>query len=179
MDLNYLASIDLLFYVIFGLGVLMGLLRGLKKTLFTFVTMAIFYIVFFVTIDSVVAILWKMDMSWLGGLLTQISPDLAGFTSFENSFSSVIQVFLSNQVDLSTMDAQVMVLVSGIGMFVLKLVYTLLYFTVILLVYKILCGIIRMIFFGSNDKSASKNRGFGALFGAMNGAMAVFITLIS
>ena len=178
MNLDFLTSLDLLFYIIFGLAVLSGLMRGLKKTLFSFVTMLIFYVVFFLTINQVVSLLWTFQMPWLGGVLSQVDPGLAGFTSFSESLPSILGTFLGNTIDLSGMNEQVMVLATGLGMFVLKLVYTILYFTVILLLYKLLCLIIRLIFFGKNKEGASKNRGFGALFGALNGAMAVFVSLI-
>lgn len=178
MNLNFLTSLDLLFYVIFGLAILSGVIRGLKKTLFSFVTMLIFYALFFLTINQVVSILWTMEMPWLGGLLAQVSPDLSGFTSFSESLPAILGTFLGDTIDLSSMNEEVMVIATGLGMFVLKIVYTILYFTVILLIYKLLCFIIRVIFFGKSKQGASKNRGLGAVFGALNGAMAVFVALI-
>lgn len=178
MNLDFLTSLDLMFYIIFGLGILVGLARGFKISLFTFVTMLIFYVVFFLTIDQIVGFLWTLQMPWLGGILSQISPDLSGFTSFQESLPALMSTFMGETIDLAGANEQVLVLAVGIGQFALKIVYTVLYFTVILLIYKFLCFLIRIIFFGKNKKGASKNRGLGAVFGALNGAMAVFVALI-
>ncbi len=179
MDLNMLISLDYLFYFVFGLAVLAGLIRGMKKTLYSFVTMLIFYAVFFFTINQVVDLLWTMQMPYLAGPLSQVSSDFANFTSFDQSIGSVAGLILGDTFDITTASPEVLALLVGVGQFALKLVYTLIYFTVILLVYKIITLIIYALFFGKKNKLASKNRGFGALFGALNGAMAVFVMLIT
>ncbi|MBU1144697.1 MAG: hypothetical protein KJ971_02410 [Firmicutes bacterium] len=177
MDLGFLTSINLLLYIILGLGILMGLLRGMKKTLFAFVTMLIFYIVFFLTINQASLFLWKLNMPWLGGILSNIDSSLSTFTSFEASIGQIVQFILGETVDVSA-NAELLVLASGIGLFAVKIIYSILYFTVILLIYKLICFILSSIILGKAQKGESKNRGFGALFGALNGVMAVFVTLI-
>ncbi|MBN2540480.1 MAG: hypothetical protein JXB08_03025 [Bacilli bacterium] len=177
VDLSLLGSLHFIFYLILGLAVLAGLMRGFKKTLYTFIVMAIFYVVFFVTIDSIVAWLWTMDLSFLEPTLAGIDPALSGFTSFEDSINQFAQWALGDAVNLSATSDAVMALAVGLGQFVLKLVWTILYFTVILLVWKILTWIIGAIFVRNKEK-ASKNRGLGAVMGVANGLMAVFIMMI-
>lgn len=177
MDLGFLTSINLIFYIILGIAILAGFLRGFKKSLFTFVTMAIFYVVFFLTINQAVNFLWNANLSFLGNYLSAIDSSLAGFTSFNASYESILQVALGDTINLSSTSAEFLELATGLLMFALKIVWTILYFTVILLVYKILCLIIRVIFFKTKE-GASKNSGMGALIGVLNGTMAVFVTLI-
>ena len=176
-DLSFLSQLNLIFYVILGLAVLMGFLRGMKKTLFNFITMVIFYVVFFLTINSVVNLLWGMDMAWLGNILADIDPSLSGFTSFEESYGLLIEFALGDSIDIAGSSTEVTALLIGLVQFVIKIVWTVLYFTVILIIYKLICLIIGAIFFRSK-KGESKNRGFGALFGALNGLLAIFVFLI-
>lgn len=177
VDLSYLSYLNFIFYFILALAILIGFARGLKKTLFNFVMMAIFYVVFFLTINQAVNFIWTFNMPWLGSILGGVDPALSGFTTFENSLGSFIELGLGGTVNLDASSAEVIALATGIMQFVIKIVWTILYFTVILLVYKILCFIISLIFLRTK-KEAGKNRGLGALFGALNGAMAIFVTMI-
>ncbi|MGI6392514.1 MAG: hypothetical protein ACOX16_02740 [Candidatus Izemoplasmatales bacterium] len=178
MDLSFLSYIDIIFYVLLGLAILMGLLRGFKKTLFTLITMAIFYIVFFVTVTPVSKALWSMQLPWLGQVLGNIDASLASFTSFEESLGAILQLAVGESIDIASVSPELLELATGIGIFVLKIIYTLLYFTVILLIYKIICLILRAIILGKTGKGESKNHGFGALVGIGNGIMAVFMAMV-
>ncbi len=177
VDLSLLSSLHFIFYLILGLAVLAGFMRGFKKTLYTLIVMAIFYIVFFVTIDSVVAVLWTMDLSFLEPTLAGLNSNLAGFTSFDQSINQFAQMALGDTLDLSTASDAVLALAVGLGQFVLKIVWTIVYFTVGLLLWKIITWIIGAIFVRSRDKE-SKNRGLGAAIGVANGLMAIFVAMI-
>jgi hypothetical protein len=177
-DFGILLSLNLIFYIILGIAVLAGFLKGFKKSLFTFITMAIFYIVFFLTLNMAVNILWNANFSFLGNILgSNVDPSLANFTSFAVGYENILQVLIGEEVDLSQMSGEFLELAMGVMLFALKIVWTILYFTVILIVYKIICFIIRIIFFKTKSR-ANKMRGFGALVGTANGLMAIFITLI-
>jgi len=106
MNLGFLTYLQLVFYVVLGIAILMGFLRGMKKTLFTLITMVIFYVVFFVTVVPVSKMLWSMQMPWLGGMLGNIDASLASFTSFEDSFQSILQVILGDSVDIANVSAE-------------------------------------------------------------------------
>ena len=176
-NLDFALYFNLAFFGIIGLGVLVGLARGMKKSLFTFVTMLIFYVVFFLTVDAVVGALWTMEIPQLGQWLGSLDGAFSGVTSVSGAVPVAISTYLADTIDPSLLSEQALGLVAGIGIFVLKIVYTILYFTVILVIYKLLTGLIRILFFG-NRKGASKNAGFGALFGLANGVMALFVFLI-
>ncbi len=177
VDLSFLNSIHFIFYLVLGLAILGGLIRGFKKTVYTFIVMALFYVIFFVTIDKVVAILWTMDMPWLGPILSNIDPSLSNFTSFENSLNTFIDLIVGSSISLDVGSDSVVALATGLMQFILKLVWAVLYFTVILLAYKILTWIIGTIFF-KKKKGESKNPLFGGILGVANGLMAIFVTMI-
>jgi hypothetical protein len=178
MDLSYLVYFQLIFYIILGIAVLMGLLRGMKKTLFTLITMVIFYVAFFLTVEPVSKMLWSMQMPWLAGTLSSIDSSLAGFTSFESSLGTFLQLALGETFDAQNISQEMLALATGLGQFVLKIVYTIIYFTVILLLYKLICWILGLIIIRKREKGESKNPLFGALFGAVNGVVAIFVMLI-
>ncbi len=169
---------NLVLYIILGLGVLIGFLRGMKKTLFTFVTMLIFYIVFFLSINQAAQALWTAQLPWLSNLLSGVFPSVGTFTSFQEKLPEILQSFMGSSVDVESLNPEVLVLANGIGIFTMKIIYSVLYFTVILLVYKLICLIIRALIFGKDKDHSSKNRGFGALFGLANGVLNVFVTLV-
>ena len=142
------------------------------------IAMAIFYIVFFVTVTPVSKALWSMQLPWLGQVLGNIDASLASFTSFEESLGAILQLAVGESIDIASVSPELLELATGIGIFVLKIIYTLLYFTVILLIYKIICLILRAIILGKTGKGESKNHGFGALVGIGNGIMAVFMAMV-
>jgi hypothetical protein len=178
-NLDFVLYFNIAFFGIIGLGVLSGLLRGLKKTLFSFVTMAIFYAVFFLTIDMVVNQLWTINVPQMGALLSNVDPAFAGVSSFQGAVPIALNLYGGSTIDPQMLSPEVMNLINGLGIFVVKIVYTILYFTVILIIYKFICWLIRVIFFGGKkDARAAKNGGFGAIFGLLNGVMALFVFLI-
>ena len=174
-SLSYVMIFNLLFYGILGLAVLGGFLRGFKKTLFNFILMAVFYLVFFLTIESVSTALWSMTIPQLGTGLGFIDSSLSSYTSFEEAFNPLMVALLN--IDLSTADAAMSEFILGMGMFVVKIAYTIIYFTVGLVLWKIVGFILRLIFI-HNKKGENKNRLFGAIFGFANGALAVAVMLI-
>ena len=178
MNLNFITYMNLVLYIILGLGVLIGFLRGMKKTLFTFVTMLIFYIVFFLSINQAAQALWTAQLPWLSNLLSGVFPSVGTFTSFQEKLPEILQSFMGSSVDVESLNPEVLVLANGIGIFAMKIIYSVLYFTVILLAYKLICLIIRALIFGKDKDHSSKNRGFGALFGLANGVLNVFVTLV-
>jgi len=176
-NINMSLYLNIAFYGILGLGLLAGLARGFKKSLFTFITMAIFYAIFFLTLNAAVTFLWTMNTPFIGTALGYIDSSLSGYTSFESAMTPLFQFFAGDALNLSGANAELTGLLLGMGMFVVKIVYMTLYFTVGLLVYKLLCGLIRLIFI-HKDKSAAKNRVLGGVFGLANGAVGLFVFFI-
>ena len=128
-----------------------------------------------------VNLLWTIDMPFLGGLLANVSPALSSASSLEDALPLLLQEFLPAELQATLTNEHFLELVTSIALFALKLVYTILYFTVINIVYRLIFWILRMIIFPSRkktDKYKSKNRGLGAVFGLLSGAMSLYVTLI-
>ncbi|MDY0024183.1 MAG: hypothetical protein RBR66_04540, partial [Candidatus Izemoplasmatales bacterium] len=178
-DFGILLSLNLIFYIVLGLAVLFGFLSGFKKSLFKLITMAIYYIVFFTTLNLMANVLWSADLSFAVPYLTDFLPELSGFTSFEASYESLLPLVAGDSIDTATLSPEFIELFASLMIFVLKIVWTVLYFTVLLVIYKFICFIIRIIFFkNKKDKEHKKSRLFGALVGAGNGALALFIMIV-
>ncbi len=177
-NLDFVQYINLIFYVVLGLAILFGFLRGMKKSLFNLIVMTIFYIAFFLTVGPVSKVLWTAEMPWLGQYLEGFVSLPSGFTSFANDFPAILTDLTNNAIDFTNASQEMLDLINGLGQFVIKIVYTVLYFTVILILWKFICWILAAIFVRTR-KGESKNRGFGALFGAASGLLSIFIILVT
>ena len=180
-NIDFPLYLNLSLYAILGIAALIGFARGFKKSLFSFITTLIFYVVFFLTVNTVVTFLWNVQISQLGQLFAMIEPSLGSATSFAQAAPLALEFFLGTEYAAITTNANFLELAAGLGIFALKLIYTILYFTIFFLIYKLLCLIIRSIILGGKrktDKYVSKNRGFGLIFGLMEGCIALYVTLI-
>ena len=180
-NLDFTLYFNILFFSILGLDILFGFIKGFKKSLYGFIVKLIFVIIFFFTIDLVVNFLWSVEIPAMGQLFGMIDSSFSSAASFAQLTDKAVQLYLGDFLGTYATSDQVLALAYSIGMFALKIVYTLLYFTVIQLIYRIFTGIIRLIFIHPSKeekKYQSKNRGFGALFGLMSGALNVFLVLV-
>lgn len=180
-DLDFGLYFNLAFLSILGLGILFGFLRGFKKSLWSFLITAIFMAFFFLTIDMVVNVLWTMNMPFLGGLLANVSSDLSGVSNLAESLPILLGQFLPEDFASTVTNANFLEFTTSIALFAVKLVYTVLYFTVIQVLYRLILWIIRMIISPSKkktDKYKSKNRVLGSVFGLLQGCISLYITLI-
>lgn len=180
-NLDYELYFNIAFFGAIGVAFLFGYLRGLKKSLYSLVTTLIFYALFFYTIDVVVSFLWTSPLPFVFDNLAVVEPTLGNANSFGEALTIALNTYLSDYLVDSTLTNEVFLsLATGLGQFILKLAYTLIYFTAGNIVYKFIMMIIRMIFFsgGKKDKHANKHRLFGALAGAAKGSVTVFISII-
>jgi hypothetical protein len=173
--------LNIAFFAILGMGMLIGFLRGFKNSLYSFIVTVIFYVVFFLTIDLVVNQLWSLELSFLGGLLANLDPAFQSVTSLSEAVPLALSIYVPDISATVLENANLLEFIAGLGIFVVKIAYTIIYFTVIQIIYRLLTFIIRIIFFNTpkgERKYRSKNRVFGALFGLMSGVLSLFITLI-
>jgi len=180
-NLDFVLYFNIAFFSILGLGMFFGFLRGFKKSLFSFIVTLIFFVVFFLTIDIVINALWTMNLPFMGGLLANLDPALSGISSFSALVPAATELYLGDSLGTLASNVDLLEFATGLGMFALKIVYTLLYFTVIQIIYRLITFLIRIIFFNtkkSERKYRSQNRGFGALFGLLSGVMSLYVTLI-
>gem|GEM_PF-559428 len=180
-NLDFTLYFNIAFFSILGLGMFFGFLRGFKKSLYAFIVTVIFYVAFFLTIDLVINTLWTLNLPFLGSLLGNFLPELSGVTSFSELVPTALQTYFGDQFGDILQNERLLEFAAGLGMFALKIVYTIVYFTIIQIIYRFLTFLIRIIFFNtkkSERKYRSQNRGFGALFGLMSGVLSLYVTLI-
>ena len=173
--------LNIAFFAILGMGMLVGFLRGFKNSLYAFIVTAIFYVVFFLTIDLVVNKLWSMNLSFLGGLLANLDAQFQSVTSLSEAVPLALSIYVPDLPAAVLENANLLEFIAGLGIFIVKIAYTIIYFTVIQIIYRLLTFIIRVIFFNTpkaERKYRSKNRGFGALFGLLSGVLSLYVTLI-
>ncbi len=178
---NYSLYFNLAFFSVLALGMLFGYLRGMKKSLFSFIRTLTFYLIFFLTLDLVVNYIWTGNFPFLGGLLGNVMPELSGITKLSAALPILIAKFLGSEYESIYTNPDLLAFLNGLSLFVVKLVWMILYFTIINLIYRLIFFIVRIIFFRKDkhtDKYKSKNRGFGAVFGLMQASLGLFVTLI-
>jgi len=180
-DMDFALYFNIAFFSALALGVLFGFLKGLKKSMWGFILTLIFYAVFFLTITQAVNLLWSVNLPFLGSTLGGIMPSLSGVTSLQEALPLLLAELLPVELQSTLTNVHFLELVSSLAIFVVKIIYTILYFTVIQILYRLIFWIVRMIIFPSKKKTErykSKNRGIGALFGLMSGGISLYVTLI-
>lgn len=177
IELNVLNALNYLIYFVLIITVLCGFLRGGKKSIYILIMMVLFFILYFVTLGSAVDFVWSYDLSQFAPQLAEIDPSLASFTSMEDSLESILGVALNGQVDLASASTEVINLATQLGKFIVKLVWTIAYFSVILVVYRIIVWFIGL-FLVPHKKGQSRNRGIGAIAGGLNGLLAVYVLIV-
>ncbi|MFU8787277.1 MAG: hypothetical protein ACNA7U_08505, partial [Candidatus Izemoplasmataceae bacterium] len=137
---------------------------------------AVFIGIFFLTINTVVNQLWTMQLPGID-MLGQFMPELTGVTTLEQALPLLLETFLGDALSGSLTNQELIAFVTGLALFIVKIVYTILYFTVFSFVYKFITFIVRIIVVRPGKPSMS-GRLVGAGVGAANGLLSVFITLI-
>lgn len=172
---------NIAFFSALGLGLLFGFMKGFKKSLWTFLVTMVFFAFFFLTIDLVVNKLWTINMPFLGGLLQNVSPSLASASSLSEALPLALQAFLPADFSDVVANENLIAFLTSIALFIVKIAYTIIYFTIIQIIYRLVLWIIKMIATPSKsktDKYKSKNRGLGAVFGLLQGGISLYVTLI-
>ncbi|QMS84632.1 hypothetical protein [Candidatus Xianfuyuplasma coldseepsis] len=150
-NLDYELYLNVAFFAIIGLGFIIGYIRGLRKSLYSLVVTVLFYGLFFLTIDQVVNALWELPIPQLFQQLSGAVPELAGETTLGGGVSTMVDTYLPAEYAGAMDNAHFASFVTGIALFVVKLVYTVIYFTVGQLIFKFIFMIIRLLFFSHNQ----------------------------
>ena len=181
-SINPALYLNLIFFSMLGFGALFGMLRGFKRSLISFIFSAAFYLVFFMTLDLVIPFLWSLEISQLG---TWIGMVLSGFpntiTTIEGVTHWAIENFAGAMIPLDMTNPELLLFVTSLGHFVLKIIWLLLYFTIGYLLFGLVRIIISAIFIKNNKterKYGSKNPLMGAVMGTLQASIAVFVMLI-
>ncbi len=172
---------NIAFFAVLGMGLLIGFLRGFRKALWGFLVSLIFIVFFFYTIDVVVNQIWLFSIPQLGDQLSALDSGFSGVTSLSEALPKALEIYLPAEFSGIATNANLLELAVAISLFVVKIVYTILYFTVIQLFYRLILWIVKSLFTPSkkkSDKYRAKNRGLGAIVGLLRGGLSLAITLV-
>lgn len=178
--LDYELYFNIAFFSILGMGVLFGFLKGFRKAIWSFTVTVVFIVFFFYTIDLAVQFLWNLNLPFLGGVLINLDPVFSSVTSLGEALPLAIEHYFEDYAALAA-NANVLELLTSISLFVVKIIYAILYFTVIQVLYRLILWIVKSLFVPSkkkSDKYKDKNRGLGALVGLLQGGVSLYVTLI-
>ena len=179
-SLNMALYLNILFFGLIGLGALFGLWRGFKKSLYSFIVKLIFYVLFFVSLTFMITFLWTMESAAIGNSLASLDASLAGVTSLSEALPLMVESALGEEFEATLANENFLAFAEAIGLFMVKIAYTIFYFTIFNIIYRFIAFLVRIIFFRTKkeDKFKPKRRGLGAGMGALSGVMSVFVFLI-
>ena len=89
-NLDFELYFNITFIAIIGFGALIGLIRGLRKSLYDLVVTLIFYALFFVSVNSIAQILWDAPLSFLFQNLGGVIPGIQGASTFGDALVIVL-----------------------------------------------------------------------------------------
>ncbi|MCF7926707.1 MAG: hypothetical protein K9L74_03960 [Candidatus Izimaplasma sp.] len=153
---DYELYFNIIFFGAIGFGFLVGYFRGLRKTIRAFMISFIFYALFFITIDFVINQVWTIPMPGILSSLGGYIPEIGGTTTIKDAIFTLIETRGGAYLSSTLTNEYFIDLTTGISQFALKLVYTLLYFTIGFILYHIIVAIVLMIFFSGHDRKVKK-----------------------
>jgi len=146
-NLDYNLYFNLVFLAVIGIGFIVGYFRGFRKTMFGLVALVLFYVIFFTTIDLVINVLWDLPIPFLIDFAVPYVPELSTASTMGDAVFTMLNSQFGDQISSSLTNVIVVDFVTGLAQLVVKIVYTILYFTIGKLFYNILAWMIRIIFF--------------------------------
>jgi len=175
--MDFSLYITIFFAVLFGYAVLVGFIRGLKKSIYWLIVMIIYFGLFFLTLDIVVKAIYTVNIPKLGDILGSFNQELSGVTTIKTALETYIKSQVPDEYASILARDHVKDLINSVGLFVLKIAYTVLYFFIFKIIYKFICWIIRLIVVRV-DKGDPKRRFWGAFIGAIRGALTIYLFFI-
>jgi hypothetical protein len=176
-DLNYSLYFNLLFFSILGVGILFGFIKGYKKSSYWFIVMLAYYAFFFLTLNGASKLLFDMRLPMLGQGLELFIPELENVRSLRDAIPAILEIYLKDSLGETVSNEEFIAFVSGVSLFVVKIIYSIIYFTIFKWIYKLIFFIIRISFVKTN-KEEPKQRVLGMTFGLLHSALSVFVMLI-
>ena len=165
------------FLGIISFAMLIGFLRGFRNSLYSFLVKLAFFAIFFLTLNLVVNSLWTMTLPGIAGVVSAIVPGTTNVHSLDEALPIVLAELLGGSLGDTATHPELLAFISGIGIFIVKIVYTIVYFTGIYIIWRLIFFIFRIIVFSKSEKTM-KTRAMGAGVGALNGVLSIFVMLI-
>lgn len=169
---------NLAFIVSMALGALAGLWKGYKKGLYWFVVMAVYYLLFFVSIQMMTPLFWSMKIPFLGLFLGRIDRNLQSALSVQDVVHHYLLPFIQKHMGTDeALNAELLQLMDTAGQLLFKIVYTILYFTIFLFLYKAFFGLVRIMFIRTH-RGEPAHRFLGILFGVGQSLLGFSVAVI-
>ncbi|MFP4478789.1 MAG: hypothetical protein ACLFPM_05105 [Candidatus Izemoplasmatales bacterium] len=180
-NIDFALYLNIAFFSVLAIGLFFGLLKGFRRSLYTFIITIVFIAIFFITVNPVVAYLYDTELGFLGDLLSNVSSGLSQTTSFQEAARLFLFDTLGDNLDTSRTNPEFLAFVDAIGMFVLKIAYTIIFFTIIQFLYRLILFIISLFIFKkgrSKNKKGKRGRLMGGVFGTLTAGVNVFVMII-
>lgn len=165
-----------------GLGMLFGFIRGLRKSVYHFLVKLLFYVIFFATLGIAVRFLWSANFNFISNVFGMLNiAGLSDATSFKEALPIILESMFGDTINADLNNENFLAFAEGVGLFILKIVYAIIYFTVIQLLYRFVSFIVYIIFFKQSKEHVEahgKKRMPGMAVGLMSGLLAVYATLV-
>ena len=97
-NMDYTLYFNIGFFSVMGIGLLIGYFKGFKKTLFSLITMLIFYAFFFTTIDVVISQLWITPIPFAFDYLVGVVPELSGATTIGGAVFIMLDTYVGDMI---------------------------------------------------------------------------------
>lgn len=172
---NYFNIAFILFLLI---ALSFGLLKGYKKGLYWFIVMAFYYVLFFISIHLMTNLFWAIEMPWLGRVAGLFNPELAQYNRLQDIMNYFVTLEIGSGFDHHPeIIKEFSQLGNAMAQLGFKVIYTIFYFTVFHVFYKLIFGLIRFIFIRYKPYE-QRHRMAGALLGLGQGVLAITVTVI-
>jgi hypothetical protein len=172
--------LNITFFSVLVLGLLFGLIKGFRRSLYTFIITLVFLVVFFLTVNVFVEWFYTAEIGFLNNLINQFLP-VSNATSVQNATHLFLSAQLEGTISLADTSPEALAIIDSIGMLVLKIVYTIIYFTVFQIIYRFILFIIGLFIFAkgrAKNKKGKRNRPLGAVFGTLTATLNLFVMII-
>ncbi|MDA3932537.1 MAG: hypothetical protein PF513_07355 [Tenericutes bacterium] len=180
-NIDFALYLNISFFSVLAIGLLFGLLKGFRRSLYTFIITVIFIGIFFLTVNPIVTYLYNLELNFIGGLASNVSGGLSQATSVQEAARLFLFEQFGENLDTSQTNPEFLAFADAMGMFVLKIVYTILYFSIIQVIYRLILFIASLFIFRkgrSKNKKGKRGRALGGVFGTLTAAVNVFVMII-
>ena len=178
-NLDFYLYFNLFFLALIALSMLFGFLRGLRNSTWALGVRVLFYVLFFVTLTPMANFLWNANLDFALRELSGVVPEISGASSLSEALPAYLQATLGDNLESTLTNPEFVAFTEGLAIFVVKILYFLLYFTVFKILYTLIFFIVRLLVLPKRRKKKTwANRGLGAAVGFAGGLVSVYVFLI-
>ena len=173
--------LNITFFSVLGIGLLFGLIKGFRRSLYSFIVTLVFLAVFFLTVNMVVEWFYSAEIGFLSNIYQTYLPIDGQPQNIQDVVHLLLQENAAEYFSASESSEEVILFIDSLGMFALKIVYTIIYFTAFQLIYRFILFIVGLFIFAkgrAKNKKGKRNRPLGAVFGTLTAALNLFVMII-